>query len=472
MHMLKKRRIKKLALAHTALAITLFIVYIALSVTYSPEFFFSDIKNKFSTLAANTINVTASVLAPPIKPTVSISGVCNSGIFKVRLFWPSDKNSTYFDIYRNDLPLATGLSSNTYSDRNTEPNRTYTYMVTAHGPMGPGFENSNLMSITSTDCGPVSESPIITLSPLKSNEPTYVVSQEAKPLFSGSTSIPYAIIDIEVHSEMIVYTQIQANANGYWSWTPSLDIPTGKHTLYVSARDPLNPSNTISSQLPFVIISTLNSSTKSSNSLDNNVSKKVSTSSPIEYPTTNKEEFVKIPLAYDINFQQNSFRQGEEIKLNISIKAIEKKYEDSLTEFTYKIFDQEENNIFTGKNFITPSFGKNIEKSISLPIYLKDGTYSLKTILTFDSFMIENERFFQITPNRFLNFGGNVSTTYPDFLSTMGTISMISMLLLFIWIFFFYREYWLYIHSTKNITEKTLEKFGMISANKGKEVSR
>jgi hypothetical protein len=475
--MTKKRRLKKIALAHAILAAALFGIYIILSLTYSPEFFFSDIKSKFSALADDTLIVTAKVLAPPVKPEVSISGACDMGVFKISLSWPSDENSIDFDISRDGFPLATGLSSPQYIDSNTEADSTYTYTVTAHGPMGPGFADSDPVEITSPNiCGSISVPPTIALIPTDPdvNDGYYLIIDTTRPRFTGTTNLPNAIINLEIHSDLLISGQTTANINGYWSWDPPLDIPNGPHTLYATAIDPLDPSQSAYGELNFIIDFKTKSSSDSgdSGSSGNSHKKGGHSKTTVSSLISPKEEFVEIPLEYTLNLQPDSVRQGKAIEPTILIKTVQPQYEGSKAELAYEVYDQENELIFSEKDPVVLSAGKNIGKNITLPSYIKDGQYMLKTRLSFDSFVIEHEHSFNITPNPFLNLGGNVSITYPAFLSAIGTMSMLSLLLLILWLFLFYREYWLYLHAAHHITEKTLEKLGLISIKKRKGVSK
>lgn len=55
----------------------------------------------------------------------------------------------------------------------------------------------------------------------------------SRPTFAGTAS-PYAQISITIQSEPI-RGQTTADAQGNWSWTPSVDIPSGSHTITIVA---------------------------------------------------------------------------------------------------------------------------------------------------------------------------------------------------------------------------------------------
>lgn len=463
--------LKKIHRLHAIVSMVLFFSYVILSVSYSPEFLFSDIKNKFSALADGVVTVTAKVLAPPVKPIVSIAGTCNAGVFNINLTWPNDENSINFDIYRNGFPLVTGTSFNSYLDTNTTIDTTYSYVVTAHGPMGPGFADSDAVTIDSPHiCGSNSEDPNLTLAPLTPNDGFYTILDTTRPRFSGVTNIPFGIISLQIHSTQIIYGDTLANLNGYWSWDPPLDITNGTHILYATVTDPLDPSRTISKELYF-IINFLTPAPASNKDSDGKRSKEIATSSPAptknpSKPIINPEEKPETkPVTYSLTLKSDSIEQGDNLDTIVSIQDLDSKYNGQVAALNYQIYDAKGKLILTNEDPVTLSAGENIEKTIMLPAYLKDGTYKLKTSLKFDSFVIEQERLFHITPKPFLNFGGS-TMTYPEFLSELGLIASILLFLLLLWIFLFSREYWLSLHALRQATEKNLEALGLISLKK------
>ncbi|NTW26921.1 MAG: hypothetical protein HGA36_01210 [Candidatus Moranbacteria bacterium] len=475
----KKILLKKIRRLHAIVSMVLFFSYVILSVSYSPEFLFSDIKSKFSALADEAVTITAKVLAPPIKPIVSITGTCNTGEFNINLTWPSDENSTFFDIYRNGFPLVTGTAFNSYLDTNTTINTTYSYVVTAHGPMGNGFADSDSVTITSPQlCGSNSETPTITLAPLSPNDGFYTILDTTRPRFSGTTNIPYGIINLQIHSTQIIYGDTLANLNGYWSWDPPLDITNGVHTLFVTVQDPLDSSRTVSGELYFII--DFKAASTSTDDNDNNnkhaQSKEKATTQLPSTPTKNHttpavipEEKPELkPVTYSLELKNDSLVQGKNLDTIVSIQELDSKYDGRVAALAYQVLDAKGNSILTNEDSITLAAGENIAKTVMLPAYLKDGTYKLKTSLKFDTFIIEQERIFHVTPKPFLNLGGSIFMTYPEFLSALGLIASISLLLLLLWLFLFSREYWLSLHALRQITEENLASLGLISLKKRK----
>ena len=152
----KKRRlrIRKLARAHGLLTVLVFSVYFSAGFFLHPSFLVSDVREKVSAIA-DTLTVFARVLAPPVKPVVTATSVCVSGGPTIILDWADDENSVSYDIARDSLPLSTGVVVSGYTDTALSLGQTATYVVTALGPMGPGFNDSDPVVATAlTECDP------------------------------------------------------------------------------------------------------------------------------------------------------------------------------------------------------------------------------------------------------------------------------------------------------------------------------
>ena len=483
----KKSILKKVRAIHVAVSATLFITYVLMSISYSPEFFFHDLKGKFSALADGVVTVTAKVLAPPVKPVVTLSGACAMGVYTINLSWPSDENSTSYDISRNGFPLVTGTTFQTYVDSNTAPDTTYSYVVTAHGPMGAGFADSDpAVAVSPTVCGSNSEPPTITLNPLNPGDPFYTIVDTTRPRFSGTTNIPYGIIDLEIHSQQILSGQTIANVNGYWSWDPPLDLANGLHTLFASVQDPLDPSRTVSAQLYFIVNVTVppssNSSASNNSSGNGNQHQKQSAASAPVSPAPAKpaapsvanpgEQFVAVPLDFSSTLVQDTISQGNPLESIVTLGNMDPSYAGKQAELDYQVYDQKGTLVTAQKNTVTLAPQKKFPAAIALPSYLAPDKYTLKTILHLDPFVIEHENTFSITRAPFLYLGAGTFITYQQLLSDMGTTSLILLLLLLVWLFLFSREYWLSIHALRQITEKSFSKMGFVPMKKRKGVTK
>ena len=66
-----------------------------------------------------------------------------------------------------------------------------------------------------------------------------------------------------------------------------------------------------------------------------------------------------------------------------------------------------------------------------------------------------------------MRFGGGTIITYAEIVRNLGWISLLLSVLLLLWLFLFIREYELYLHALRRITEQQLEKAGFFSKRKG-----
>jgi hypothetical protein len=486
---LPKKNIKKIAKVHAIFSFAIFAFYIALSSIYSPEFLLSDVRSKFSAIA-ETINVVAKVLAPPIVPIVSVTPTCNNGDLFNTINWPFDENSTSFSIDRDGIPLITGITSNYYKDNVISLDTSYTYIVTAFGPMGPGMATSLPITITSlADCVYIAPlpAPTLTIDILKIpgqfdlDYPNEVFS--TRPTFFGSVNMPNAIIKLAVHSSLIVLGETTVNAAGYWTWTSPVDITEGPHTLFVIATDPNDSTRTISSSFDFEVESD-DAHDQAMESDNNNDSKKdskknkttpiIQKSKPIEnnnnqnIPKENTINPTETPFDFSLSLKDANVQQGKDAFLTVKIEKLSKSYLNQAAIFNYKLFDKQNNEVFSTSEKNVLSVNAIISKNITIAKYLKPGAYQLQVEIVTENYSYSKRINLNVTSSPAINLGGGFAVTYPELLSQLGTISLWLLLLLLIWLFLFSREYWLYLHALRHITEKNLQKLGLISLKKNK----
>lgn len=469
---LPKKILRKLARAHLLFSATLFAVYLILSLIYSPEFLLSDIRAKFSALADEAIAVTAKVLSPPLAPIVSGSAVCTGENLSVLLDWPDDENSATFDIDRDGLPLIINLSDSNYSDTAVTVDTTYNYIVTARGPMGPGFATSEIFYITTpVKCAPDAPEPTIVVTSFAersiSSYDGTPHTADRKPEFSGTTNIPNANLTIFINHSPLISAQITANANGFWSWRPPIKISDDTHTLLITASDPLDLSRTVSTNFTFRIDnpSEKEETTSVSNQLPPSSTSIMPTKTAPEYPAV-------IPLDFSLTLQNDEVFQGQKLLTVLQITRLAVAYAEQPATVHYRIFDEKNKEVVNllDKNILLPE--ARWPRDIPLPGYLEPGRYRAQVEIIFADYNVSREQFFQILPAPILKLGGNLVWTYPKLLSRLGTIAFWLLLALLLWFLLFYREYWLYLHALRHITENNLKKVGLFGLKKRKEVSR
>jgi len=463
----QKERLKKIAQFHAIATVALFVLYVGLSAIYSPEFLLSDIRAKFSAVADSVITVTAKVLAPPVQPIVTGTAICSNGNLSINLNWPADENSYSFNIDRDGGPLITGLTNPAYQDNAISVNNSYSYVVTAIGPMGPGFAVSDsLVVATPSECSMVLPAPAVTITTIGSKNiggfGENITTTDKRPPFSGTSNIPNAIIDKSILSTLEISGQTIANLNGYWTWTPPQDISIGDHTLFVTATDPLDPTRTATDQFDFSV-------TEKNNGGSNNNS---NPSSPHKSARQNTQRPVQNPLSFSLSLTNSKIFQGQQLQPLIHIDKLAPAYAQANAAINYKVIDQQGNELFTlsGKDIL--SQGKSIFQDLQLPKYIKEGRYRLQAEIVFDIFSISKEVYFEVAARPLVDLGAGVIVTYPELLSKLGTLSLFLLLLLLLWIILFAREYWMYLHALRHVTERGLERLGMLGIKKRKGVTK
>jgi hypothetical protein len=296
-------------------------------------------------------------------------------------------------------------------------------------------------------------------------------SKNRRPIFSGTSNIPNAIVSISIHSEMVIYAQIIANANGYWSWTPPTDLPVGTHTRLIAEVDPLMVLKTIPSEFTFIIEEEGEEKDEKKKKETASVVPLAQTQPPVsEIPPS--EKIAEIPFEFSFKTAPQSVFQGKEIGTFIRIERVDAQYIGREAVVRYRIFDEkgEQRENILG-NIILRS-GAIANRNITILTYFKGGSYRIQVEIILDKYNVSQEKSFSVLPLPILKLGGGFLITYPELLSRLGTASLWLLLCLIIWLLLFSREYWLYLHAWRHITERNLEKIGLFGMGKGKGVPR
>ena len=461
-------------------------LYIGLSFVYSPDVLLSDIRDKWRAFALDTISITARVLAPPVQPTVTVAPACDTtvGVLSIGLDWADDVNSVSYDVTRDGLPLVTGLSSSSYTDTSVAVGTSYTYEVTARGPMGPGFAVSDPVVATTPAVCSIVFVPKLTIMTFDgkafshfSGTPT---TTERRPEFSGTTNIPNAKIDILLNSSVMITAQATANATGYWSWRPPVDLSYDTHTIFVTSSDPGDPSVSASLDFPFEVVKESSGSGGGGGGSKKKWSSSAAASSPgIVTPETpqgtpsgqSNQPPVSVPGApfhLVVSLASAEVYQGRDFPFSIAFTDVKDAVRGVTAVARYTVTDADGNEKLSSLENIAISDRAVSLKKVAIPSYFKEGKYRLKVEILIDQYDVSQEERFTVIPLPFLSPGGGFVITYSEFLSRIGTFSLLLALLLCLWIFFFYREYMLYLRALRHITERNLARAGFFG---GKGVS-
>lgn len=442
-------------------------------VFFDPGFLSYDLRQKYHAFADETITLVATVLGPPAKPVVTGIGRCSTATRGLRnsLNWPDDSNTYTYDIGRDGSPLVTGLTVSAYNDTGVVLNAAYEYTVTANGPMGPGFAISDPVSVaTPSECGATVSNSVANIAPssgqaavLQNN--TLVSITDLQPVFSGISTIPYAIVHIQVESLVVFIAIVIADANGYWSWSPPTQLSVETHTLTVEAVDPDDPSITEVSSFTFAVVG-------SESSTHNSDSKKSHTQKTSVALTAAPTVAALLPFDFSLSVENSdqAVMQGQDVQTVLKISDIPKQYNGITASVRYNLIDEKGRTIFSTTRDTSLKKGQEIRENFPMPLYMAPGGYSFQVQIVFGKVNVSRATRFLVTEIPLLRFGGGTVITYEEIVRNLGWVTLFLLVLLLLWSFLFVREYWMYLHAVRHITERHLEKAGLMT--KRKEVVR
>lgn len=471
---------KRAARVHARVSVWMFVLYLVLSVAYSPEFLVSDIRHKWSALADDTLTITGRVLGPPQRPVVAAVPSCSAGVLSAILDWSDDDNTDSFDILRDGSFLVTGLSTtSSYADMTVRAGDTYTYTVVANGPMGPGSAMSDPVTVTMPDdCSVVFVPVVRVVSFQKKAVSDYVgvpKTHARKPVITGTTNIPSARMDFLINDSTVVGARGSANGNGYWSFKVPVNLTYGTHTIFVTASDPGDPSVSATETLTFRIMREKGEGDDGSGTDDVTPDMSVPPASNVtpghQPETTSRPPSEMIPLDFDLRTLSAETYQGRDVPFEMRIVSLDPAFAGTSAVARYSMVDHEGTVIASSVGNITLRSGESVSDRLFVPPYAAGGAYRLRVELSFAKYSVGREAPVTVLPLPILSLGGGFILTYPELLSRIGTISVLLLLLLLLWLSLFLREYLLYAESFRHITERNLIGAGFFGRKKRKGVS-
>ncbi|MCX6761753.1 MAG: hypothetical protein NTY33_02810 [Candidatus Moranbacteria bacterium] len=487
--MLKERKLKKqvrnkwlrkLMRAHIFITVLFLGVYFSVAF-FDPGFLSYDLRQKYHALADELVVITATVLGPPVHPIVTGVSRCNqSNILRNFLDWEDDRNTYTYDINRDGLPLVTGLTVSAYSDTNITPSTTYHYTVTAYGPMGSGFAVSNPVTVTTASgCTIMAKVPAANIASsgqgtaLSNDAPPSII--DLQPLFSGTSTIPYAIVHIQVESPMVFIATVTANANGYWSWRPPAVLSVETHTLTVEAVDPEDSTITELSTFVFSVVTNTSDSSGSSgsNSSDPSGSSESNSKSThikqaVSVPANTSSPAALFDFSLSIKNNNQAVTQGQDMQVVLNIIDIPKQYNETTAPIRYTLIDEKGRTIFSTTRDTFLKKGKEILETFLIPRYTSSGKYSLQAEILPDRMNVSRMVGLSIEEAPLFDLGSSGTViTYAQVARNLGWVVIVLLISLLLWLFMFIREYGMYLQAIRHITEQHLRKAGFITKRKG-----
>lgn len=443
-------KLKWVARLHFWVMFFSFFLYLGLGFTLGPQFLYQDIRKKFFAFADDTIVVTAVVPGPPTVPVITATPTCVGLAPRIGLNWADDIGTTTWSIDRDSLALTTGLTLSQYTDTAVVANMSYSYQITAYGPMFPGSATSVSVSATTLDCSsivPVTVS-IETLGGknVRPENRSNTDLSKRRPKVTGTSNTPYAIIDITLTNPSI-RAQITANVNGYFEWIPPIGLDTGNHILSVTATDPADSSRTGGDSFVFWTknVSGSDDSTEVGAAIVS-AGQSGTFDFSVRVKNTDRELFQEDTLSVDITAKDGMFPAGITGRLYLN---------DPSHQDVFQFLDAAE---LSGKKEAA------VEKVI--PLYLEPGEYRARADIVIDGETISREDSFKLKGLPLLNIAGR-EVSYAEAASYIGMLFFSLLLLFLLFLLLFIREYWLYLHSLRAVTERQLARFGFFGYRKG-----
>jgi hypothetical protein len=464
----KKKILRRLARVHFLLTVIAFGFYLSLSFFLGPKFLLSDLKEKFHTLASDIITVTARVLAPPVQPVVTATPVCVTGAPRVNLDWADDDNTLSWNIERDGPPLVSGLVASSFADATVANTTAYSYVVTAYGPMGPGFATSLPAVVTTLDCGTLQPTPtldIVTFNGVNIATLGTLSTTILRPVFTGTTNIPNASMGILASSTaQVVSDSIIANGAGYWSWTPAVDLVAGNYTLSVTATDPLDGTRIITKSLSFTREEEISESSHGGGGGSEKKKKPGigATNAPVVTQPSGA------PFDFSLSDVPISVYQGDVLRVSLEVLRMESRFVGMDAQVGYDLVTPNGRRIAHTETTLQLKEHALSDMQIAVPLSADPGQqYHIRATVVMGKYSVTRTVPLTVLPLPILQLGGGVAVTLPQVVAFSGWIALTLLTLLLLWLFLFLREYWLYLHAWRHITERQLIRLGFFGTRKG-----
>lgn len=457
--------LRKLLKIHSVLTILFLGTYLVLAFL-DPGLLSYDLRQKYQALADEAVTVTATVLDSPAKPVVSATAQCdsNTGTLSVALAWADDTNTYTYDIDRDSAPLITGLVTSGYTDLNVVVGTTYEYIVTAHGPMGPGVATSDpVMVTTPAECVIVAATPTVIISSFGGKAVTGYDGvprvHNRRPIFSGTTNMVNATMQVVIGPTDSLIATFSANTNGYWEWKPPVGLSSGTQVFTVTAIDPNDTARQASASLTFRI------KQKDDKKEDANTTSKATP--PSRGVIEQFQQQPPIDFSLSVEKQDKTVWRGEALHLLLFTKYLSQQYDNAKVPLRFSIINEEGNVVvsFTDEELLNRE--RQIRKQLSIPSYVVAGKYSVQVEFLFDPVNVSQVEHFLLLESPLIQLGGGLVITYPEVIRYLGWITFTLLGLLLLWLLLFMREYGMYLQAVRHITERHLRKAGFLTKRKG-----
>lgn len=447
----RKLRARKLARLYGIATTLVLSVYFSAGFFLHPTFLISDIREKIHVFA-DTVTVVARVLAPPVQPVVTATGMCVSGGPAIKLDWADDDNSTSYDIARDSLPLTTGVVLSTYTDTTVTLGQTASYVVTARGPMGPGFNDSDPVSATApTECEPdivpsIEVQTVAGKNIIGTTERHFTTDRN--PRFTGVTNLAGARIDIVAQSDQeTVSARVYANANGYFEWSYGGKLDFDTYTVVFTATDIADASLEASQSVKIGI-----------EKEEVNPQNKPKETSVVSEVSENVIE-TSGAIDFSLTLSGTDFYAGDTLGATLTLQSFSPDLRGSQATVSFLILDGAGKVVNQESEAIRIESGASLQHVFRVPYGMAGKEYRLIAEIKTQAYRSIQEVSFRVLELPLFRLGGE-TVTYEQAVSQIGWISFVLLTLFFWWLLLFLREYYLYSQSLRYIAAKDLHQAG------------
>lgn len=457
----KRKRFLKLATQiQASLTLIALIFYVALGLFLGPPVLLKDLSAKNKALA-ETLKLGVSIIGLPEKPIISAITGCGNDNPYIELNWGDDfLSTTSYDIYRNGDMLISGIISSTYQDTAVLSDTLYTYYIIAQGPVGS--TTSDEISATTEICSSAVTCQITNLAGINLiNFQGKPETTDRTPQISGITNIANAQIEIALYTGPIILGSTTANINGFFSFTVPQNLNYKTHTIFVTARDPLDLNRFKQTSLQFKVEEAAEEKTTAE--------KIIHSPGSIIAPDKPANSLDAIPVwpfrfSLEITNNQKIAYLGQDLLFNIRLYDPQKETNLSAIPLKFQIFDAREKIIWESQE--TQNFLNNLilAKKIPLAYDLKTGKYQLKvtTALKNTDYSLSAEDSFMLKERPIIEVG-SFSATATGILNYAGWILFLLILVLLFFLTLLYIEHQLARRALRQITEYELKRDAYIS---------
>jgi hypothetical protein len=453
--------LKRIAKINAFLFLSAFLAYLSMGLFFDSTFFQRDLSEKLGVVAGSSNTVlSVRIVGPPEKPVATATPMCDGVSPFVKITWNTTLDTDYYDINRDGNPLVAGVVGTSYDDYAVVYSTSYSYLVTAFGPLG-NTASDPVSATTLAECN-VLPAPTCTITKFDNiNLAGYTgipKTDNAKPKIYGTTNMPNATIYITLTGKASVLGAIQASPTGYWEWKPVHDLHPGSYHMLVTAVDIANPARTADATLDFKI-----------NEKEEEQKKKeertiITPVKPIP-PKPHKEEVEAFRLGVQVKNPDDTVYAGKDLRLKVYISQTDK-FPHQEQELHYYITDSNGKIVFedTDKIFIDSDMA--FDKSIRISKLMKPGNYKISVESTYRDALITADHGFILKEIPVISMGG-ISFTLNEIMSGLSWIIISLLLLLIIFILMMTIEYLIYDRSLIHITENNLRDKGFLGKRKG-----